>query len=182
MSIDPKCELAMRVFVGLSVPWGVQAAMDQLVIEAGVEHAHHSQDRHMTLFFLGNVDDEQLINLSKDIQGLKDKKTVKWSSNQLGPFPSVRKPKVWALEGDITASLLDLRHDLAELPAMEALLKCRNSHGFRPHVSLSRSRSVHQAPSPCAIQISFNRLGIFKSDTTGGDGPKYTEVVGWDLE
>jgi len=184
MSIDANRELAMRVFIGLAVPMKANQAIDELLIHYCHEGKCHPLDRHLTLFFLGEVKAVELRALIGEINLLQCHGPIKWHGTKIDVFPDARRPKVWALEGENTVELMALRERLLQLPSLSRLLSTPLNQSFRPHVSLIRRPNAGLVEKKVSLGIEFKRLGIYESDLskTQEQGPRYTEIIGWDLE
>jgi len=184
MSIDANRELAMRVFIGLAVPIKANQAIDELLIHYCHEGKCHPLDRHLTLFFLGEVKAVELRALIGEINLLQCHGPIKWHGTKIDVFPDARRPKVWALEGENTVELMALRERLLQLPSLSRLLSTPLNQSFRPHVSLIRRPKAGLMERKVSLGIEFKRLGIYESDLskTQEQGPRYTEIIGWDLE
>lgn len=174
----------MRVFIGLAVPKTVNQAIDDQLKHLSYEGMCHPLDRHLTLFFLGEVKAVELRALIDEINLLQCHGPIKWHGTKIDVFPDARRPKVWALEGENTVELTALRERLLKLPSLSRLLSTPLNQSFRPHVSLIRRPKAGLSEKKVSLGIEFKRLGIYESDLskTQEQGQRYTEVIGWDLE
>lgn len=93
---------------------------------------------HLTLKFLGNVAENQLDPIKKELQRIADKQTAfRLSLKDTGLFPNIRRPRVvWVGLGDDTETLIQLQEhiDSALIP-MGFIPEKRK---FTPHLTLAR--------------------------------------------
>lgn len=90
----------MRLFVAVDVPAGVKDAIEALVVDAlrdAVPGARWTrpEGRHLTLKFLGNVDDERVARISAALRrGVPGHASFEARFEEIGAFPSLRRPRV----------------------------------------------------------------------------------------
>lgn len=98
-----------------------------------------AQSVHLTLKFLGEVDDDRPPELSAAVAdaatGIEDFSMV---VNGFGAFPSVRNPRVVWAGVDVEPHLTDLQERVEA--ALEALGFERERRRFHPHLTLGRAR------------------------------------------
>ena len=129
----------------------VQAALRRADGEPGAVRWTRVENMHLTLKFLGNIDQHQVAPILTRLRQVgRDRPAFQVEARQLGGFPSLKRPRViWAgLPGNANDD--DLRGEkhspLTGLSkAIEtALLELdfpAEQRGFRPHITLGRVRS-----------------------------------------
>lgn len=141
-----------RLFVAFPLPPSVQDALNNLRRQLaarlpgpGIKWASPHQ-YHLTLKFLGDVDQETVPELSAAVEKAGAScSPLQLSTAGLGVFPHPRRPKViWVgIGGDLD--------DLARLQArIETALEpwCpREERPFHPHVTLARIKAPHRSLS-----------------------------------
>ena len=134
-----------RTFIAVDIAKGMRehaVALQESLAKsgAGVKWAT-PESMHVTLLFLGEVDDRDLPAICRAVQEATEREppfTLRVSG--VGAFPNMRRPKIlWAgitegkeslqrLYGDIETRLLDLR------------LYRKEERGYTPHLTLGRVR------------------------------------------
>jgi RNA 2',3'-cyclic 3'-phosphodiesterase len=141
---------------------------------------------HITLKFLGGTKPEVFMELKHGFSGLRlDETVLPFRLNGLGGFPGVKNARViWCgLEADLEA-ICRIQNAIEDLSAKYGFLK--EERGFRPHLTIARTKRDAHMPSPLADYIAgnrdtvfgeskFDRVVLYKSDL-GREGPTYTEV------
>jgi len=139
---------------------------------------------HVTLLFLGEVDDRDLPAICKAVAGVaKDHAPFGLSLQGIGAFPDADRPRiVWAGVGDGRAELAAL-HDALEPPLLDLGCYRREERAYTPHVTLGRVQGERDA-APLAQALSgFSNwqggvmdvaaIHVMASELTR-DGPMYT--------
>jgi 2'-5' RNA ligase len=99
-----------------------------------------SESLHLTLKFLGRVDDARIPEIERSLQaGLAALPRFTVSCRGLGVFPAIRRPRIlWAgLEGGALAQLA-----AAAEQALEPLGFPREEREFKPHLTIGRWRET----------------------------------------
>ena len=134
--------MKIRTFIALELPPSLRYELSGLAkLLAGQDKRQHirwlpSENYHLTLAFLGDVDSASLSGLQFELERkLESMKAVTCKITTVTPFPFSR-PKIAAALLECTAELLQLQTDVA---------KCVRSCGisierrrFVPHVTLGR--------------------------------------------
>jgi 2'-5' RNA ligase len=144
-------------------------------------------DLHLTLAFLGEVDDAtlaQVIALGSDVAS--HSRPFELALAGLGVFGPPHAPRVvWAGVGGETPRLLALQHRLAD--ALEALGFPREQRPFSPHLTLARLkrplndataqrlRAVLAGPPPAPTRWRVDDLRVMRSDLAA-TGARYTAL------
>jgi len=134
---------------------------------------------HLTLAFLGRVDDERVADVSGAVGDAVAKHvdfTVRLG--ELGAFPSAKRARVvWAGLDGPTNGLAGLADSVGE--SLEPLGFPRETRAFRPHVTLARVKN----PAPVRLDemlspISFRveRISLFESKL-GRPHAVYSELI-----
>ena len=180
----------MRLFVAVDLGPRVEArAADALARgKALAPRAKwvHAANLHLTLAFLGQVDDGLVPGLGGALAAVAARHgPVPLHVTGAGGFGSARKPRVlWlGITGEVEA-LGRIQRDLeAELAPFGYRPEERD---FRPHLTLARARDPRGDPELAAAvaalagddlgEVRVDRLILFRSDLSP-KGPTYTEVL-----
>ena len=174
-----------RVFVGIDLSRKFSRLIPMLKTTIG-EHEGDikwisGKNLHLTLSFLGNIDDSKIETLIADLQEVKALAKFTLSVNGTGTFPNLETPKVFWLgieegynELSDTQSIVDeLSFDYKETQREEK---------FVPHITIGRINSAKKSTkidvstflnavySP--IEIPINIVNLYESRLTP-DGPRY---------
>ena len=148
------------------------------------------ENYHLTLKFLGGVDEQVARNLSGGMGAMRgDRGPLDCELARLGAFPDMRRPAVlWAgiRAPESLGALFDEIEKLAEGNGFP-----RERRPFRPHLTLARVRRGGSPDRAIADYFAknggkhfgncrFARLVLFSSDLTPG-GPVYREVYAREL-
>ena len=180
----------MRAFVAVVPPAEavepLQAAVERLrPAYAGLGWV--AKERwHVTLAFLGDVDEGRLPRLQRELAQLADTDPFELRVAGAGCFPRPSRPQVlWAgLEGDVTA----LEGFAATVTrACRAAKTAPDLKPFRAHITVARARRspVDVAPLLAALDDvagppwSADRFALYRSHL--GPQPRYEELAGWPL-
>ncbi len=138
----------MRLFVAINLPDGLREDIHEAVSplrEDGlparwVDPGHY----HVTMKFIGEVrpDDRDAMEevLRRCVSGYRP---VDVGLEEIGAFPSLRRPRVIWLGVTPTPQLRALKHDLEHAYARLGI--DRETRAFRPHVTLGRARDDAEA-------------------------------------
>ena len=124
------------------------------------------ENLHLTLSFLGRVDDGRIASISaataEAVQGHVD---FVVRLGELGAFPSARRARVvWAGLDDPTKGTSGLADSVGD--AMEGLGFPRERRAFAPHVTLARLKMPHAIEldeAVAAIAFPIERVTLFES-------------------
>ena len=135
----------IRTFIAIELPANVKDLIDNHVerlkalAPTGIKWVD-TQTAHLTLAFLGNVDETLLPALSQMLDGVAvASPKFKLATGQLGAFFKSGKPRVlWlGMEGDVRSldqAQIRLQHALADKGFP------REKRSFKPHITLGRAR------------------------------------------
>lgn len=135
-----------RTFIGVAVGDEVRrsaAALQQSLAQAGGDVNWVSADNfHVTLLFLGDVDDRELPAVARTMaDAVAGEPPFVLRVQGVGAFPNLRRPKtVWAGIADGAAELRRL-HVLLEGPLCELGAYRREDRPYSPHLTLGRVKS-----------------------------------------
>jgi 2'-5' RNA ligase len=98
-----------------------------------------AQNIHVTLLFLGEIDDRELPALCKAVAEVAAQQSAfTMSVEGVGCFPNARRPRVvWAGVGEGKQELVRL-HDALEGPLLELGCYRREEREYTPHLTLGR--------------------------------------------
>jgi 2'-5' RNA ligase len=177
-----------RTFVGVSLndPLRQQlAAIQQTLARTGARvHWTQPDALHITVLFLGDLDDQELVKVCQDV----DRQTPRFprfsvAIHGLSGFPTPRRPKIlWAGIADGAAELVQMYQHF-EQQFVKSIGYRPEERSYSPHVTLGRIKA-DEAAQQIARELprySDHRFGdmpvseihVFRSDLRR-DGPQYT--------
>jgi 2'-5' RNA ligase len=160
-------------------------ALQETLARAGTEVKWVEQENlHITLLFLGEVDDRDIPDVCRVVADCtRDFTPFVLGVETAGCFPTPRRPRVlWAGVGEGAQPLVAL-HDALEPPLMELGCYRREDRKFSPHVTLGRVKSDRPTEKLTAAlakqagwkggEITLSELLVMGSELTP-KGPLYT--------
>ncbi len=133
----------MRLFVAVDVPNAIKQAIENDVVESLRPHLTGArwtrpEGRHLTLKFLGNVDDDRVEEIAAELSGAAARsKRTRVAFEQLGGFPNLRRPRVlWLGIGPGAEDLALLAEAVEE--ALQPLGFPGEDRPFHAHFTLAR--------------------------------------------
>jgi len=134
----------MRCFIAIELPEGVKSALEGLQEEfkkCGVDVRWVKPENiHLTLKFLGNIDEKKVKEIVKRIERVCDKyESFSLEARGVGVFPSLHAPRVlWAgIKGN--SPLKWLQSDVED--EMASMGFKREDREFTPHLTIGRFKS-----------------------------------------
>ncbi len=180
-----------RTFIGVDVGNGVRAnaaVVQQALAGTGANVNWVPPDNlHVTLLFLGEVDDRELHAVSRAMaDAVAGEPPFALCVSGVGAFPNLRRPKtVWAGIADGAAELVRL-HGLLELPLLDLGAYRREDRPYSPHLTLGRVKSEADghALAPALTKYAnwdggrttIGEVMLFASDLRR-EGPVYTVLA-----
>jgi len=180
-----------RLFIGCALPESVRTGLtefqDRLRADCtrqGVRFVVPAKF-HVTLAFLGSVDDVSVIDPSARAI-CEDHAPFRLTTGELGGFPDLTRPRVlWAGIGGEVDSLRDLRSDIvAALPP--GLVE---ETEFQPHITLARISPGSKIVGRAAAKLAESVAGVELGDWTVEEvtlfetlpDNSYAQVSSWPL-
>jgi len=179
----------VRSFIAIELPETVKSALAELQQEfkkCGADVRWVKPDNiHLTLKFLGNVDEENVDRIVKTIKEICNKYNVfTLKIKGIGLFPNIRAPRVlWVgISGD--SVLTGLQREIED--GMTEMGFEREQRAFRAHLTLGRFRSsagkegildaikLHEDASLGTMDVGS--VSLMKSDLSPA-GARYTKIV-----
>jgi 2'-5' RNA ligase len=133
---------------------------------------------HVTLKFLGSVEDSKVPDVSSIIDGLvRNYSPFETDITGYGGFPDMRYPRILYIGLSENPELSSLQGRIDE--ALEPLGFPRETRGFLPHVTIgrikSRLRIIEPFPIPEKCKFTIDEIAVVKSETRR-DGSVYTPL------
>jgi 2'-5' RNA ligase len=187
--------MGIRSFLAFEIPLEIKEKIEILVKELKKStlpvRVVNPGNIHLTIIFLGSVDQETIDKIKQRLQRVVDGFSVfKVRLNGIGVFPHCRKPRViWGgLDGD-TERLANFRDALQE--ELRPLGFTPEKRPFRAHITLGRFKGPLTRDDELKWIIDkyhdinsnvnhLNELILFKSDLKP-NGPVYTKMAVWPL-
>ena len=146
---------------------------------------------HITLLFLGEVEDRDLLPLCRAVQKVaKREPAFPLRVSGAGAFPTLRRPKViWGGVSDGAEPLRRLYSSL-EAKLLEMGAFCKEERGYTPHLTLGRVKGeadgLALAPELAKLlawdggRSTVNKVLVYSSEP-GRDGPEYAVLARGEL-
>jgi 2'-5' RNA ligase len=179
----------LRSFIAIELPEAVISALSEFQQELKKYGADvrwvKPQNIHLTLKFLGNIDDKDSDRIKKAIEGIS--KNCSYFDIRIkgtGVFPNMKNPRVLWIGVSENGILGGLQKAIEE--AMSSLGFEKEDREFAPHLTLGRFRSSYGKES-LLEKIELNRdrefghipvrmVSLMKSDLSPA-GAKYSRVA-----
>jgi 2'-5' RNA ligase len=179
-----------RTFVGIDIGDAIRASTTALIKELAKTGAAVKwvapESMHVTLLFLGEVDDRALHAVCKAVQEVAaSEPPFSLRVSGVGAFPTARRPKIlWA---GITEGAEPLQHLNAALEERMLELGCyrKEERGYAPHLTLGRVKGdsdsfamAAELPKRLAWEggkFAAEEVLVFSSELDR-DGPVYTVI------
>jgi 2'-5' RNA ligase len=175
----------VRLFIAVDVPEPVKDAIESDVVEPMRDRLPGArwtrpEGRHLTLKFLGNVDDERLDEITSTIRPVGGRHApFPAAFAELGGFPNTRRPRVlWVGLGQGAPAMAELAADLErELEPLGFEMEGRPFHGHFTLARFPRPRVIEAMPSVVVPDSTFdvNEFVLFRSQLHP-KGARYTPL------
>lgn len=157
----------IRTFIAVGVDSGVRAAAAALqreLAKTAPEVRWTTADQmHVTLHFLGDLDDRDLAGVCRAVTKVCTKRPpFRLTVSGVGAFPTARRPKtIWAglTEG---AEELSALHAALAVPLSDLGVYRHEERAYNPHLTLGRLKADAAAPAVAAALPKY-------ADWAGGD-------------
>lgn len=176
----------MRAFIAISLPEEIQLALAGLQDRLKEAHADvkwvESRNIHLTLKFLGEIDDRQLVKIMEILEGVAGQRQY-FPINifSIGAYPKIDSPRViWVGIDKGDGEIKELAKALEEKIAAEGIPK--EVRPFSSHITIGRVRSgmnknslvqkLTIAEIPGGLGFAVRKIVLFKSTLTP-KGPAY---------
>jgi RNA 2',3'-cyclic 3'-phosphodiesterase len=177
-----------RTFIGIKVPAGnemdtILSGLKNELNEEDVRWAN-SSNFHITLFFLGNVEDETIEAISSHLHEIAGcTKTFSLRIKGFGFFGKKEKPKVIWLGVEAAQILYDLQGQINECVENFGFIPEKSS--YTPHLTIGRTKKIN---NPALFyqwiekykgldlgEIEVSEMAFFESASTS-KGPEYKAI------
>jgi len=178
----------LRTFIGVDVGKTIRdraVALQEKLAQTGTAVKWVEPDNiHVTLLFLGEVDDREVPSICKAVALQTERHPpFRLSIEGVGCFPNPRRPRiVWIGVGEGTQELCAL-HDGLEPPLLDLGYYRREERKYTPHITLGRVKGDRPADQlgPALAnhagwqggQIAVSEIHVMSSELTP-QGPIYT--------
>ena len=178
----------MRLFVAAFLPEETKDALFRYVdsfrdLVRGVRWEPREKF-HVTLRFLGDVEESRLAGISTDIgSAVSGSGCVESGFDGLHLFPGPRNPRVLAL-CLVSSGRFQALFDGVQQAVLQNGFK-REKRKFIPHVTIGRIKGdfegIRKIPPVDATEFSIARVGLVRSEL-GPRGSRYTVLKKWGLQ
>jgi 2'-5' RNA ligase len=179
----------LRSFIAIELPETVKSALAELQQELKKCGADIRWIKlasiHLTLKFLGNIEDKVVENIVKVIKGTCEKYSeFNLDIKGVGVFPNIKSPRVIWVGVNSNTAISGLQNEIEG--GMSSLGFERENRKFTPHLTLGRFRS-YQGKASLVDKIEsykdttfgimdVNSVSLIKSDLSPA-GAKYTRLA-----
>ena len=176
----------MRLFIAINLPKEVKDYLFDLQKEFkdyGKINFIHKKNLHLTLKFLGNVDDNKLKEIKEKLNKVKSK-NFEISLNSLGIFPDKEFIRILWIDLNPKNKVIELAQKIDQ-----ELIQFPNDHPFSDHITLGRVKIIKNKDEflkklslelkPLTFKV--NSFELMKSDLSK-DGPEYTILETYELK
>jgi 2'-5' RNA ligase len=179
----------VRTFIAIELEAPVRDAISHLIeqlrgVGADVRWVP-SQNLHLTLKFLGNVDDRRIDSVTEGVRDASsDIERFELTLSGVGAFPSLNRPRViWVGLHSGAEAIREITRRIETV--LEGKGFKREEREFSPHLTIGRVSSLRGVQSlvACVDRMSFvgpamvvDRIAIMKSDLRP-TGPIYTRLA-----
>ena len=141
-----------------------------------------SEGIHVTLKFIGEVNDERVEKIETALDTVASNAPVEMNFRGTGFFPNERRPRVLWIGIEATPNLAEIAGQVET--ELEPLGVARESREFKPHLTLARIEetrgieklhdAMRRAPADFGI-VRTNEMHLYRSEL-GRGGAKYSRV------
>jgi 2'-5' RNA ligase len=178
----------IRTFVGIEISKAIRdrlvALQEDLARTGAPVKWVEPENLHVTLLFLGEVEDKELPSVCNAIAAAAGEHSgFPMSIERTGAFPNARRPRIlWVGVGQGTQEVCAL-HDSLEKPLIKLGCYRREERTYKPHITLGRVRS-ERPPDQLADalvkhagwragEVAVHEVLVMSSELTSS-GPLYT--------
>ena len=178
----------VRTFLGIDVGEEIRdhlvSLQEEFAIEAPDVKWVERENLHITLLFLGDVDQRETIDICRAAQkAVAEMPSFAMTIEGAGCFPNPRRPRtLWVGVGK-GAKEVTAVHDAIETPLLDLGCYRREARAYTPHVTLGRVRgerpgdalakAIQKHKTWSAGEFVMDEVQVMSSDLTP-DGPVYT--------
>ena len=172
--------MLQRLFVGIELPDSVRRTLADIRMDYPTARWHPPGALHVTLSFIGSVDQATAQQMAAALEGLPDP-GGQLAINGVGYFGSEERPKVLWAGVDASMALLQLQQVVEQRLLPLGLVA--DTRPYRPHVTLARVRQGGAVLQGFLQQYAALRLPAFAVSqvclyvSRGGSGPVQYEVI-----
>ncbi len=179
-----------RTFIGVDVGPDIRgraAALQQSLAASGASVKWtEPPNLHVTLLFLGEVDDRELVDICRLASAAAAREPAfPLRVSGVGAFPTPRRPKIlWGGITDGADSLVRL-HAALEQPLLDLGAYRREERAYTPHLTLGRAKADEDANALAPLlpkllawdggRAQIDEVIVYASEMRR-DGPEYTVV------
>lgn len=145
-----------RVFVAINLPEEIK---EKLVKWQEVHknlniHWTKKDSLHITLYFLGDVEEEKIKNISLQLKAIADNyKPFDIYLNEITVGPDERRPRMIWVNGPETEEIMNLHKNVAGV--VEKLIGRTEMHPFKNHITLARAGYARIKPFKEEVDLKF---------------------------
>ncbi len=183
----------MRAFIALELPSEIQSWLGEIINSLRTRDAKvrwvNPPQIHLTVKFLGDVNQEQVNGILKDLQDSVDQfSSLNLTIGRLGAFPRVNNPRVVWVGVQVSPQLQQVYERIESVAVKQGIQAEERS--FAPHLTLGRVKSLdRESQLPIRLkqvnvderQVVLQHLTLFESTLTP-QGPIYRAIKIFDLK
>jgi 2'-5' RNA ligase len=146
----------MRLFVALDLPEEIKQSLTPLLDAIPAGRPATMAQLHLTLFFLGNVSEEDLPRIKEALGGITETSFL-LKLKGVGCFPNPKRPRILWVGIPLTEELSKLKTETDRV--LENLGYPKEKRAFHPHLTLARIKKPH----PQGVEDFLNKYFSFQS-------------------
>ena len=160
----------MRSFIAIAVPESVLRSCEEIMARLKELNLHgrfaRTQSLHLTLHFLGNIDEDQIAGIAQVLeQAGKEVTPFDLEMAQLGVFPHLANPRVVWIGVEPVDAIMKLQSKIQQ--GLEPLGFPQENRDFHPHLTLLRLKSrknLHQLAQYIETEGPGVRAGVIQAE------------------
>ncbi len=176
-----------RCFIALPLDDAARADVREMAQNIEIEGLRKTrpENLHLTVKFLGDVDDPDLPAIMQELKVIADQhRPFELRMEEIEYLPNARRPRVLALTTDCPRPMLDLFNALEQ--TLHALGFAKEGRAFHPHLTLGRFKNPPRwLPSAGDFKVidttvPVGRFELMESDLSG-PSPVYATLAEFPL-
>lgn len=181
-----------RLFVAINLPQKLKNKLSRLILELQKRNKRlaikwvASKNLHLTLHFLGYLNDDQISEIKKILNRIKGQHSrFKMRVGEIGGFPNLNSPKVIFIDSKETENkeAQKIQKELSrELQKIDLKIDKRP---WQEHITLARVKAKCQPKIP-RVEITDSEFEVgsieLMESELGSDGPRYSIVESFELD
>ncbi|MFH1427334.1 MAG: RNA 2',3'-cyclic phosphodiesterase [Patescibacteria group bacterium] len=180
-----------RIFIALNLPNNTKNEISSLINNLEIKNKGikwtQKENLHLTLHFLGYLNNEQIEKVEQIINSLATQfKEMEFSIKEINAFPNLHQPRVIVLSGQQTngTTVFDLQREIGEKLKESGFIV--ENRAWKLHLTLGRVKSYNykfEIPEDLKVKINNFKISSFElmESELMLEGPIYKVVKSYKL-